>query len=404
MAIESHPVWPFEPNWTSSVGESLEWLTDIMQSPRGSEQRRTMRFFPRKTLDFSIAVEGDERSFLDNLLTAYGSRDWYLPIWYDQTLSTAPSSSTVIPCNPSPDIAVGSVIFIGGDTVYDYQIAEVNAVNPTSITVVDALDSNVPTGTRIYPMTVGRLNEMPSITAMTDGFETAEPQFTIVAKPSGIVVSVTDALLDDYGDFRVLTRAEEWSKSRKRGQQRLFDEMEHDTGNAVRVDTANRPFPTQQHHWVLDGPEDHRRFYALLQHLRGRAIPLWMPTWMDDMRMDSGAIASDSVIHVKRFGYTLAGGPRPEREDIMIELVDGSRLYRRITDSAIAGDTEVLLLDAPLGIDMTPASVLRICFMSLMRLDHDAIEIDHLTDMEGVSEVMMTFRSAPDTRKPDPAF
>lgn len=211
-------------------------------------------------------------------------------------------------------------------------------------------------------------------------------------------------LVDEYSGFHVFTLESDWSDRLDRGQQRLLDTIESATGMPEQVDTARRPFPTQRHQWVLDGAGDHARFYALAQVLRGRATPVWVPTWMDDMRLAAATTVSGSTISVARCGFTLAGGPRPEREHIMIETVDGRHIYRRITDSAMAGANETLLLNAPIGEVLSPSNVLRICFMSLMRLDHDSIEIDHKTDLEGVSEVQVTFRAAPNTRVAEAAF
>lgn len=88
----------------------------------------------------------------------------------------------------------------------------------------------------------------------------------------------------------------------------------------------------------------------------------------------------------------------------MIETVDGRRFYRRIKASAAGPRTEVIQLDNALGVTLAPEDVIRICFISLMRLDHDSIEVNHITDSEGVSEVSVTFRAAPNTRVPDAAF
>lgn len=211
-------------------------------------------------------------------------------------------------------------------------------------------------------------------------------------------------LLEQYRGAHVLTLEPNWAESTERSQARLLDTMDHPTGISEQVDTAGRPFPTQRHRWVLDGVADHSRFYALMQALRGRAVALWVPTWMDDMRVSENIAADDGTITVARCGFTLAGGPRPERQDIMIETTAGERFYRRITDSTIDGSTEVIGLDYPLGVAVTSAQVLRVCFISLMRMDQDSVEIDHLTDREGVSEVQITFRAAPDTRVPTAAF
>lgn len=211
-------------------------------------------------------------------------------------------------------------------------------------------------------------------------------------------------LTDVYRDFHVLTRESDWTDRGTRGQQRLLDTFDTGTGTPEQFDTAKRPFPTQQHHWVLDGYPEHARFYNLLDTLRGRAVPVWVPSWMDDMRLVATVSASATSMQIARCGFTLAGGPRPEREDIMIETVDGRRFYRRIKASAAGPRTEVIQLDNALGVTLAPEDVLRICFISLMRLDHDSIEVNHITDSEGVSEVSVTFRAAPNTRVPDAAF
>ncbi len=41
-------VWNFRPNWVREVRESLEWLTTVAGSPKGVEQRMSMRTAPRR--------------------------------------------------------------------------------------------------------------------------------------------------------------------------------------------------------------------------------------------------------------------------------------------------------------------------------------------------------------------
>ena len=141
-----------------------------------------------------------------------------------------------------------------------------------------------------------------------------------------------------------------------------------------------------------------------MQIMRGRAVPVWVPSWTDDMRMSSAITSTSTNMQVERCGFTLSGGPRPEREDIMIETMDGQRFFRRIMASAAGVITETLQLDSPLGVALAPQDVLRISFISLMRLNHDTIEIEHVTDLDGVSRVSLTFRSAPNTRVAASAF
>jgi len=151
-----------------------------------------MRYLPRRVIDYTVAAEGEERTLLDNLLMSYGARDWYLPIWYDVTVSTAPSTTTFIPCSASSGLRAGSIIFIKGVTVYDYQVAEVASVNSGGVTLVAPIAA-VPAGTILHPMTVGRLVEQPAQSAHTDGVVTAEPQFLVVERPFDAGTTIRDA-------------------------------------------------------------------------------------------------------------------------------------------------------------------------------------------------------------------
>ena len=406
MALAPHPVWPFPPNWNSSVTETLEWLTDVLQSPTGSEQRRCLRFLPRKSIDFSICAWDDERTLLDNLLMSHSAGDWYLPLWYDAMVTTNNNAGPRIPCAPSANITAGSAVFITGSNPFDYQVGEVASRDANGITLTAALGRSVPAGTIVHPMTVGRLIEQPPLVAITDGCVTAEPQFLITEDPrdSGIPSNEAAGLTDTYRDFYVLNLPPNWTDRTERGQERLLSEFDNQINTPVRTDTALRPFPTQKMQWILDGAGDHQKFYSLLQILRGRTTAVWVPTWMDDFRIAAGIGPAATTITVARSGFVLAGGPRPERQDIVIELVDGRRFYRRITNATSTSTTEVLTINQPFGVGIAMAEVLRIAFISLMRLDHDSVQIDHLTDLQGVSEVDVTFRAAPNSRLELTAF
>ena len=51
------PVWPFPPNWATSVVERLEWLTDIMPGFDDTEQRAQLRYAPRRFLVYQFLLE-----------------------------------------------------------------------------------------------------------------------------------------------------------------------------------------------------------------------------------------------------------------------------------------------------------------------------------------------------------
>lgn len=197
MALANHPVWPFEPNWSSSVGEMLEWLTDIMTSPTGSEQRRSLRFFPRRALEFSIAADGDERTLLDNMLISFSGQRWWVPLWYDVNLSSVATlpAATFIPCPDaiSSGIKPGGAIFIAGDSVYDGRLVEVVDVTTAGIQLLLPLSGVLPRGTRIFPAVTAKFTDQPRLSKYTDKVVTSEVRFQVLDANSDVGAPVITA-------------------------------------------------------------------------------------------------------------------------------------------------------------------------------------------------------------------
>ena len=405
MAIESLPAWPFEPNWSTSLTEVLEWLTDVMTSPSGSEQRRSLRYYPRRTFDFSIVADGDERSLLDNMLVTYGALRWHLPLWFDANFSTAAvaAGASTIGCLTAETSRMrdGGLAYLVGADVYDFEIVEIATIDSTTITLAAPTVRAWPAATRIHPVCVAQLTDQPSLSTRSDRLITTEVRFRMLeagTAPTGTFDP------DTYLTFAVLAMAPDRRVPLSADYERMLVEIDNMTSIPRQVDSAGRPFPLQQYAWVLEGRAQHNEFEALLQHLRGRAIPIWMPTFMEDFVLAEAIVDGADSILVERAGFALAGGPRWDRQDIMIET-DSEKIYRRITDVAVDSEgREILVLDTPIVGDFALTSVVRICFMALVRLNQDNIEIEHHTDTEGVSTVLATFRSAPDTRLPLPSF
>lgn len=221
----------------------------------------------------------------------------------------------------------------------------------------------------------------------------------------GTTRSISDANLHDvYRDFHVMAMEPDTSQRFSIDYERNFVELDNRTAIPYRRDEAMRPFTLREHTWALDGRAEHAAFARMLQVLRGRAIPVWVPTFMDDFIPRLAITAGTDYIDVTRCGYTAAGGPRWDRQDIMIETVGGLHIYRRITGSTEGIDGERLVVDRSFEDTYPLSDILRISFVALMRLNQDSIQIEHEVDNAGVSNVKATFRSAPDTRIPESAF
>lgn len=410
MAIESYPVWTFEPNWTTSVKESLEWLTDIMTAPDGSEQRRALRLFPRRQLEFSAMAEDDARSLMDNLLISYGTAPWYLPLWHEPNILDADGDITswrLVGTDflDNSLIKVGSIVCIMQDDPYVYELAEVGEIRVDGVRLKGPPRRAWPKGSRVFPVVVGELTDQPQMAARTSRLSTTQVRFRVMdVEPDDGIDPASPTLGFIYKGFPTLPVSPEYSEPLKFDYERMTAELDNQLARPRRLDIAKRPFTMRQCIWMLEGRAEHKNFADILQYLRGRNRAVWVPTYFDDFIPMGPAVLGASTLEVARGGYTAAGGPRWDREFVVIELTGDRRIYRQILSSSQGIETERLTFDQPFNSTFSVQDIVRVSFMTLMRLNHDGVDIEHRTDTMGISTTSMTFRSAPDSRVVQPGF
>ncbi|WP_428999856.1 hypothetical protein, partial [Stenotrophomonas maltophilia] len=84
----------------------------------------------------------------------------------------------------------------------------------------------------------------------------------------------------------------------------------------------------------LWGRAEHTWFRSLLYTLGGRRTPIWVPSYASDLKPVAAVAGGSTSLSVEWAGYTLFGKGQPNRKDVLIELRDGTKLCRRITNAA----------------------------------------------------------------------
>ena len=154
--------------------------------------------------------------------------------------------------------------------------------------------------------------------------------------------------------------------------------------------------PVTAWRWFGMGRAARAGFRAFIAWLAGRQRALWVPTWADDLRIvqiHNGCLAID----VEWVGALRLARRQPGRRDIRIALKGGVVFYRRIIDALeISTEIEALYFDAPISGNLTAADIAHVCWMSLSRADSDTVEIEHVTDGDGLARAEVIFRGVRD--------
>ncbi|MCL6228962.1 hypothetical protein M4368_31510, partial [Pseudomonas aeruginosa PA103] len=120
--------WPFAPDWADGVQESLEWLTELLTSTSGVEQRRSLRLSPRRSFEAEFYAEGRERVLLDLSLAGWGGRIWALPVWPDIQLlaSVTAAGALTVECDTRwRDFRAGGLALLRGESAFEYEVVEI---------------------------------------------------------------------------------------------------------------------------------------------------------------------------------------------------------------------------------------------------------------------------------------
>jgi hypothetical protein len=390
------PLWPFIPNWKDPVIERLSWLTDVLTSTSGAEQRRGLRQVPRRRLEASFLLEGNDRQKFDLLLAANANGYWTLPIWTDMQYlkDPLPVGTADIYCSTLyRDFEDGEAILLISDA--GWEVIDEIWFDENGLYLQTETSMAHPAGTRLYPLRNARLVETPEITRHTDRLVEFTAAFEIVDfRAEGREILPESTPLQYRSCSVYLDRPVETED--------LTDTFEHITsivdvgvGKTYLLDVAKRRFPVRMHRWLLPDLESLARLKSLLYMLRGRQAAAWLPTHMDDLSFV--AEEGGREILIRNCGYSSLGLSRLGRQDIAIWTLHGFFL-RRIDEARVDEhdpSLERITVNSLLP-PLLPHSVLRISYLALMRLADDEVEIEHITGDNGISRVAATFRAVRD--------
>ena len=396
MSYDSNvlPLWPLLPNWKRGINEQLEFRTRVLGPTfEGFRQKRRKRIAPRRRFLFEVHPYGDSRRLLDNIRHAIGSREWALPVFPDKQVleDDLPVGSDVVSCNTFGfDLAVGSLVVLRDRALYTtkFEVRTVTAVDGGSITLDAVTTLDWPRGTLLFPVRRARLRQgAGTVALLTDDVSTLSVDFE-VSEPCDFEEY---AFEESYRDRPIWPFGHDWRMSRDYDFSRIITPIDNGTALPAYFDFIDKPFLTLNGAWTAKTRDQKAVQRSALYALMGRHKSVWVPSLAQDLVMfDSIAFDSD-VLQVRYCGYSTFAQQMENRQDIRIELKNGTVYYRRILSAEEGDGLENLVLDSVLGADVSPFDVRRISFLMLMQQASDLVTISHLTDR--VSTVSQVFES-----------
>jgi hypothetical protein len=366
-------VFPHVPSL--GMKESFEWLTDIITSKDGSEQRISVRKTPRQFLDIKVFLKNEQEQSDLNALLFYNQKSiWGVPCWHEYTKVASLISSGDI-----------SVYF---DTSYaDYRDNSLallwqseDSFEVLNIETVESdhliLSSNVIStwsGTKwIMPLRVGYIQNSSKITSKAGGEAEFEAVFMIWDNKllTGYVPERT------YNESTVLLDA-----SIEDGGQVLeidSDVVITDYGYGMFDVFSDSDFNkyVRSHVFRNNNKEDCWNFKLFLYSLYGRRNAIYMPSYMADMVLKETMSSSAVTFVIDGTKLTTYMEVNTLRTHVAFMFPNGDTYLREITGFEASGNETIVTINAPLGIQINVGDC-ELCFLDKYRLTEDRLEIEY---------------------------
>lgn len=391
-------VFPFPPNWSNPVDETIEFNSWVLTAANGYEQTGSIwGNQPRRQFDYTITLRESHMQRFENMLFGWQHRSFGLPVWTDKTrLSSAVSEGAlVVPCDTSlrsfePDGL--AVIFASPDSFEAFQVGEVAA---GSLTAKLPLAKAWPEGTRVYPVIPAQMSDNVAGSYQSDNavvvpvrFE-CEPDQTPGNTGDGAAAAITY-----QGEELYLVRAN-WSSALSFSYASERDRVDYRTGKFATYSVQEFGKHTRKHTWNLGSREESHAFREWLGRREGVAVPVYMPSGNTDFRLVDNITTGSNAIDVGGNDYDLFGAAHPARRDIIILLRDGTYFVRRITGYSTVDGILRLALDESINQNVSIAEVKRVSLLGFYRLAQNSTTIRWLNDEVGTVEANLVTKRTP---------
>lgn len=361
-------LWAYGPDWSRGVELRRAFQTDIAKSRDQTEQRRALRFTPRRSTRYRTVVTGNDRREAERFLHVWQNKPTVVPDFTRWARLTATSSSgaSTLTISPMPAwIAEAQTLVLCG-TGGDHEQLLVASVAGTTATLEDPLAATWASGSVIRPTLFGLLSgEMNSTRPNRDS---AAIDVQLSAYAGGEASRAEGSPWASFDSREVFTLMPDYASPPSIDYLWPVEQIDYGRGRTAQF----RPVTRFARGLELDfNGQDATAAGEIEQFFDrhfGRRNAFYMPTWEPDLVLGANATSGTSTLRVD--------GDLTEYDAfdaIAVCLTDGTQLYRTLSaPSLVSGDTQ-FTVSSSWPVTLTSSNVARICWMPLVRFSADEL-------------------------------
>lgn len=389
---EAASLWPYLPDWRSGFNVRRSFLTDIKGSRSNTEQRRATRDAPRISVDYRTVLADDELRGAEQFLRSWQNKPTIIPDfarWARLTGSSSGGASTLTIAAPPAWAAEGQNLVLCGDEV---EQVLVSGVAGSTVSLADPLINAWATGAVVRPTFFGLFEGRINSSRWTKG--AAEIAVTLDCYPGGEPPRDVGTAWATLNDREIFTLEPDYSGAPSLGYIWPVEQVDFDRGRTAQFRPVERAETLRECDFnglSLATAGETEQFF---DRMKGRRGAFYLPSGAKDFTL--AAIAASGTSTFLASGTSIASlfgsiDYATVEEAISICLIDGTHLYRRVTDIGASGGNSLVTVDSAWPSDLTTANVARISWMPLVRFASDEMTTNWVTPLSAGTR--LTFQS-----------
>lgn len=361
--------------------EFLEFLTSIHAHSDGTEQRVSVRRYPRQGFvhEFRLS-EGPELQRFDNVMFDWHARLFGVPVWHDQMRQTVASTigALTVSVDSTADVDLrvdGLAVLWNSESSFD--VLEVESFTSNTITFKAAAQLAHAVGTRVVPVRLARvLDRGARGSRAPKGLGVRRVEFLVddnavaLASTAGFATLNSKVLLTDGNVIRGV---------QSESSDRPLIVLDNETGAVSTYALQDRDRRVSTKTFFTIGRAAHMQVRRLMHALRGRQVSFYLPTFYEDMTLFSDLANGSSAMEVVNVGYARFVRVRQPKKIVRVVFNNGNSPLIRTILTAVETDAskDTITLDAAWPSAIPKSTVSRIEFLEEVRADSDTIRIVH---------------------------
>lgn len=387
-------LFPLPHNWSSPFKVDVGYKTEIIQSRVFREQRLAQRSQPRKQVTLSVSPSrGTLRTFLAQM-AARQQAEWVLP----EVTRAAETASPAVAGGSVLDLGVAAPVWAvpGSYVVIEALAGQVLAGVVSTLgggVLIDVpLAADLPTGSRVYPGLVGRLDQSLKGSLQTN---TVGNLTIVFAADPGLnqFEDVVGAPLAFNGRELFVMRPN-WQSSPQITLDGMLETTDYDRGRLAHHSPVAWNIETLRMEFIRRNAAEAELLTQFFHRMRGQQGEFYMPTWTDDFDLTTGAASGASILNVPGTTMFDLFGTSTVYKAAFILYKDGTYQANRITARSIVSGSSRFTFATPFSQAVNEANVKQMCWLPAWRLSIDSLTLEWLT--RTVAQAQLTARTIED--------